>query len=180
MDELGLVATEFFGFVPDQLYQEVYAVGYNEFLTAVTSLRETLLAEFPDKKEEVETGCSSLLASYSNHFDREWFQMFLQYCSKNIFTVPRHIPVYGANVVSDETVLDEVDELRYRITATHYLNKQLEAKIQEVDKEIVAYKELLVKIEQAESELKSLQAAKELEHKLNSLLTGVASSPPDK
>lgn len=175
-DELGLVATEFFGFVPDQLYHEVYAVGYNEFLTAVTSLREVLHGEFPDKKDEIEVGCSNLLASYSHHFDREWFQVFLQYCSKNIFTIPRHIPVYGSDVVSDDTVLDEVEEMRYRITATHYLNKQLEAKIQEIDKEIAASKELLVKIEQAESMCRTLQTTKELEYKLNSAVTEITSA----
>ena len=39
----ALVAGEFFGFDPEQVYTEVHAICYNEFLQAATCLRNTLI-----------------------------------------------------------------------------------------------------------------------------------------
>lgn len=38
-----LIDREFFGFEPEKVYDEVYAIYYNEFLQAAEYLRDTLL-----------------------------------------------------------------------------------------------------------------------------------------
>lgn len=166
-----LVATEFFGFDPDRLYHEVYAIGYNEFLAAVSTLKETLLEEFPDKQEEVEKGCSSLLTSYSDQFDEEWFKEFLTYCSKNIFVVPRQVPVYAEAMGKEEnqSASEKVEDLRHYIMATEYLNSQLEARLQEMDKEITRHKLLLEQVRAVEVRLQVVGRARELEEQLKEL-----------
>ena len=165
------MAAEFFGFDPDRLYHEVYAIGYNEFLAAVSTLKETLLEEFPDKQEEVEKGCSSLLTSYGEQFDEEWFKEFITYCSKNIFVVPRQVPVYAEVMGKEENqrVVEKVEDLRHYIMATEYLNSQLQARLQEMDKEIVRREALLEQVRSVEDKVKVVGRARELEGQLKDL-----------
>ncbi len=170
MDEL--VSTDFFGFVPDQLYQEVYAIGYNEFLAAVSSLREVLLQEFPDKEEEVERGCGHLLVTYEQQFDQRWFARFLQYCSKNIFTVPRHVPVYDEDLGREgsEGAHAKLQELRHRIMAVEYLNAKLHSRLKEMDGEIKMTEALLVRVRETERRQGVLEKARELERQLQEIV----------
>lgn len=166
MDDLA--ASEFFGFVPEQLYHEIYAVGYNEFLAAVSSLRRTLLSEFTEKQQEVEEGCRQLLASYSERFDQR-FTKLVQYLSKNIFLVPRHVPVYNsdlAETTENKEALFRVKELRYRIMATEYLNTKLLEQTRELDAEIAKRKALLADIAAAKEKDDEVKKIKETERKL--------------
>jgi len=176
MDEV--VATEFFGFAPDKFYHEVYAIGYNEFLTAVSSLRDVLIKEFPEKQEEVDEGCSALLASYSKQFDQKWFAKFLQYCSKNIFVVPRQVPVYpkDMDVERNQEGLSRVDELRHFTMATEYLNSHLEAHVWAMDEEIKKRRDLLQWARVVDSRLKGVERARELEEQLRQLTGKLFSS----
>ena len=176
MDDLA--ASEFFGFVPEQLYREIYAVGYNEFLAAVSSLRKTLLSEFPNSQTEVERGCSQLLASYNEHFDQR-FTKLVQYLAKNIFVVPRHIPVYKKDLgETDENkeALFRVKELRYRIMATEYLNTKLAERERELDAEITKREALLAEIAEAEKKAEKMKKIKELEKELQETVQNLQST----
>lgn len=177
MDDL-LVATEFFGFTPEQLYHEVYAVGYNEFLSAVSSLRDTLLGEFPGEQGAVEECCSALLASYGRQFDEEWFTKFLQYCSKNVFTVPRHVPLYEEDLGREEnhSAPQKIEELRHQIMATEYLNVRLQAQLRELDREIEKRRALLEQVKETEGKLVAVKRARELEGQLREVVGKLLSS----
>ena len=170
MDDLS--AIDFFGIVPEQLYLEIYAVGYNEFLAAISSLRKTLLGEFPDCQEEVEQGCSLLLASTNEHFDQR-FAMLMQYLAKNILVVPRHIPVYKsdmANLDLNKEALFRVKELRYRIMATEYLNTKLSQRLQDVDAKIAKREVVLIEIAEAETNRMKVEKIKEIERELQAIV----------
>ena len=166
-----LIASEFFGFVPDKLYHEVYAIGYNEFLTAVSTLRETLHKEFPNDKEEVDRCCGSFLASYSRHFDQEWFAKFLQYCSKNIFTVPRSVPVYQQRLGAEENngAMVKLEEYRHRVMAVEYLNAQLLAWVKRLDEEIASTKAVLEEIKHTEEKLQLVEKMRGLDEQLSAV-----------
>ena len=167
-----LTATKFFGFYPDQLYIELYSVGYNEFLKSVTALRERLVQELPDKEGEIELGCSKMLERYSLDFDKEWFAKFLAYCSKNIFQVQPHTPIYKPEmdgVEANRLAHDKSLDLRHCIMATEYLNVQLLGKLKELDAEVERRKELLFKLIQTEQKLELVKRAKELETQLNNV-----------
>lgn len=161
-----LVTTAFFGFPAERLYNEIYAIGYNQFLAAVTKLRDTLVGEFPDRTEDVENRCTSLLNSYNKAFDQEWFAKFVPYCAKNMFIVPRCVPVYDTDLVTD--VEDGVEEMRHKIMATEYLNGQLLARVEEMSKEVVRRQELLKRIR--EQRVDVLVKAKEAHEKLKEVL----------
>lgn len=165
--------TDFFGFAPEQLYHEVYAIGYNEFLAAVSSLREALLQEFPDRQEEVERGCGHLLSSYERQFDQEWFAPFLQYCSKNIFIAPRGVPVYGEDFEREgrEGACGKIEELRHRIMAVEYLNAQLRAQLRKVDSEIERMKALQVRVGEEKRRQEILRKARELEAQIQEVVS---------
>lgn len=123
-----LVAWEYFGFHPNRLYHEIYAVGYNEFLCAVSALRDALLTDYPEpeRQREIQQGCDQLLASYSRSLDDKWFQKFIQFCSSNVFTVPAQVSVFG-DMRRDEGA--SVDEVHHKLLATHYLNYKLQQRI---------------------------------------------------
>ena len=125
-----LVAWEYFGFHPNQLYHEIYAVGYNEFLSAVSALRDALLIDYPEpeRQREVQQGCDQLLASYSRSLDDKWFQKFIQFCSANVFTVPPQVSVFGD--MRREEGASTVDEVHHKLLATHYLNSKLQKRIE--------------------------------------------------
>lgn len=129
-----LVAWEFFGFHPNHLYHEIYAVGYNEFLCAVSALRDALLADYPEpeRQREIRHGCDQLLASYSRCLDDKWFQKFIQFCSSNVFTVPPQVSVFGDMRRGDSE--SAVDEAHHKLMATHYLNCKLQQRIKLVER----------------------------------------------
>ena len=133
-----LIAWEYFGFHPNQLYHEIYAVGYNEFLCAVSALRDALLAEFPEPERQrgVQEGCDRLLASYSRSLDENWFQKFVQFCSSNVFTVPPQVAVYGGVETpgGESGACEAADELHHQLMATHYLNCKLQQRLKELDR----------------------------------------------
>lgn len=177
-----LVSTEFLGFSPDQLYKEIYAVGYNEFIDAVKVLKTTLLEEFPDKEEEIVKGCDSLLLECEQKFDKEWFEKFIQYCSKNIFQIPRHVPVYDPQLGESEAnqeALIRVKELKHQIMATEYLNAKLIQTIQEVDREIEARQKLMERIKETKVKLAVVKRGRELEAELKSITDGTNTSPSE-
>lgn len=138
-----LVAWEYFGFHPNRLYHEIYAVGYNEFLCAVSALRDALLSEFPDPKRqsEVHQGCGQLLASYSRNLDEKWFQKFIQFCSSNVFTVPPQGAVYSGVERREEEeergACAAVDELHHKLMATQYLNCKLRERLELLDRYVL-------------------------------------------
>lgn len=167
-----LVTTKFFGFYPEELYTAIYAIGHNEYLKAVRTLKETLLHEFPEKEEEIELKCGQMLEAYSQEFDQKWFSKFMGYCSNNIFTVKPNIPVYKTemeDIESNQQADAKSLNLRHCIMATEYLNVQLLGKLRDVDAELERRKELLAKTVRTEQKLESVKRGKELEQRLNSV-----------
>jgi hypothetical protein len=170
MDDLSV--TKFFGYVPEKFYHEIYVVGYNEYLNGVNALRTTLLEQFPDRQEEVEVNCSKMLDKYSKDFDKKWFTMFSTYCSKNLFTINSHVPIYRAElecVEENRLAHDKSLNLRHCIMATEYLNVQLLGRVRELDAEIERRKSLLTKLSKTEQKLQLVKRAKELEQRLDAL-----------
>lgn len=164
--------TKFFGFYPQQLYTQIYAVGYNEFLKAVSILKDNLLQEFPEKEKEIEMSCSKMLDRYSQEFDKEWFHQFMVYCSKNIFAVQPTIPIYKPEmeaVEANRQAHTKLQNLRHCIMATEYLNAQLLGKLRELDAEITKRKDLLSRVIQTEQKLAYVKRAKELERHLETI-----------
>lgn len=132
-----LVAWEYFGFHPNRLYHEIYAVGYNEFLYAVSALREALVSEFPERQSEVQQSCDQLLASYSRSLDEKWFQKFIQFCSSNMFTVPPQVGVYHGVERREEgegRSCAAADELYHKLMATNYLNFKQKERLKLLDR----------------------------------------------
>lgn len=167
-----LVITKFFGYFPEDFYQEIYAVGYNEYLNGVNALKATLLEHFPQRQEEIEVNCSKMLDKYSHEFDKKWFARFSEYCSKNLFTIEDHVPVYKPEMEPMEenrVAHDKSLNLRHCIMATEYLNVQLLAKMRELDAEIERRKGLLTKVSETEQKLQLVKRAKELEQRLDAL-----------
>lgn len=168
----GLVAAKFFGFPPEQLYTEIYAIGHNEYLKAVSVLKETLLQEFPENQEEIEVKCSKMLEGYYHEFDQKWFDKFIDYCSKNIFSVRDNIPVYKPeleDVAGNRGAHEKFLNLRHCIMATEYLNVQLLGKIKAQDAEIERRKLLLAKTVQLEHKVELVKRAQDIEKKIDAL-----------
>lgn len=167
-----LVVIKFFGYFPERFYQEIYAVGYNEYLNGVNALKATLLEHFPESQEEIEFNCSKMLDKYSKEFDKKWFAGFSRYCSKNLFTVKDHVPIYKPEmepVEENRVAHDKSLNLRHCIMATEYLNVQLLGKVKELDEEIERRKQLLTKVSEMEQKLQLVKRAKELELRLDAL-----------
>lgn len=180
MDEL--VAWEYFGFHPNQLYHEIYAVGYNEFLSAVSLLRDTLLEEFPEpeRQREIQQGCDQLLSSYSNNLDHKWFQKFIEFCSRNVFTVSHQTSVYGdmgrvregegrgeeEGGETDTSAVCALDKLHHATMAVEYLNCRLQKRLEEVEKELGRRRELLRRVKMEVGRLEMVEAAQKLEQEL--------------
>ncbi len=174
------MASKFFDFPPEQLYTEIYAIGHNEYLKAMSLLKETLLQELPEKQEEIELSCSKMLESYYNEFDQEWFAKFLDYCRKNIFTVSDSIPVYQPElepVEENKQAHHKYLNLRHCIMATEYLNVQLLGKIKAQDAEIERMKMLLAKAVQLEQKLELVKKAQEIERKIDA--AQLSEHPPE-
>lgn len=168
----SLVATKFFGFPPKQVYTEIYAIGHNEYLKAVSVLKETLQQEFPEKQEEVEVNCSKMLEDYYHEFDQGWFDKFINYCSRNIFSVGSNIPVYKPemeDVDGNQQAHTKFLNLRHCIMATEYLNVELLGKIKAQDAEIERRKQLLAKAVQLEQKLEVVKRAQDIEKKIDAL-----------
>lgn len=170
--ELEITAGNFFGFFPEKVCSEIYAIGYNEYLKAVSTLKDTLLQDFPEKHEEIELSCSKMLDRYSQEFDKDWFPQFFAYFRKNIFTVGDTVPVYKMEMNEREANKQAHDmslNLRHCIMATEYLNVQLVGKIRELDLEIERRKELLTKVASMEQKLELVRRARELEQRLEAV-----------
>lgn len=164
-----LVTTKFFGFFPEKFYTEIYAIGHNEYIKAVSTLKETLLQDFPDKREEIETNCSKLLDRYNKDYDQSWFKSFFTYCSKNIFTIKENVPVYRPEMEAAEENKQAHAKslnLRHCIMATEYLNVQLLGKVRQLDIETERARELLEKVVKTEQKLELVKRAQELEQRL--------------
>lgn len=167
-----LITTKFFGFFPERVYTEIYAVGHNEYLKAVTTFKDALLQEFPERHEEIELGCSQMLDRHSQEFDKIWFIRFFIYCSKNIFTVKGHVPVYKPEmecVEENKGAHDKSLNLRHCIMATEYLNVQLLGKIRVLDAEIEERRKLLAKVLKTEQKLELVKKARDLEQRLDAM-----------
>lgn len=165
-------AIKFLGFQPNMLYHEIYAIGYNEFLKAVSALKETLIQEFPEKQEAIEESCGRMLKSYSEEYDEKWFAKFVEYCSGNIFVVSPRIPLYDAELEAVEEngqAPEKAVNLHQSIKATANLNKKLLERLQELDTEIKKRKELLARVVKTEKKMELVKRVKELEQQLNSV-----------
>lgn len=167
-----LMATEFFGFHPGKLYKEIYAVGYNEFIEAVKALKEVLHKEFPNKTEEIDTSCDSFLTEYVQRFDKEWFKRFVDFCARNTFKIPEHIPIYDPELDEREANKDASTNLRAlknKVLAMEYFNSQLVEKIKEVDELIKQREGLRDRIEQMKIKVEVVKKGRELESELLSI-----------
>lgn len=167
-----LVTTKFFGFFPERLYTEIYAIGHNEYLSGVSALKRSLLEDFPERQQEIEVGCSKMLDRYSQEFGKKWFTNFSAYCSKNVFTIKDHVPVYKPemeHIEENKVAHDKSLNLRHCIMATEYLNVQLLGKIKELDIELERRKELLAKATEREQKLELVKQAKDLEQQLDAV-----------
>ena len=191
-----LVAWEYFGFHPNQLYEEVYAVGYNEFLTASSVLRDTLLEEFPEpqRQKEIKRGCS-LLLSYSQKMDKNWFRKFIDFCNRNVFTIPPLVRVYdkdgiegekeqgaekgkeaeeekrddaerGKKEEKDTSAGVDLERLHSRILAVEYLNCKLKKRLMEAVREVEERRQLLSKVREEMKKMELVEAALQLEREL--------------
>ena len=179
MDE-EISAAAFFGFIPDKVYAEVYAVGHNEYLKAVSALKDALLQEFPEKRDKIELGCSKMLDRYGQELDKNWFANFLTYCSKNIFTIKDAVPIYKAEMEDQDANKQAHDlslNLRHCIMATEYLNVQLLGKLKELDVEIESRKELLVRLAETEQKLEAVKTARELDQQLAAKMVELPEPP---
>ena len=167
-----LLSTEFLGFHPGKLYKEIYSVGFNEFIEAVKALKEALHEEFPDKKEEIDKSCDSFLTEYLLTFDKKWFQTFVNYCSKNLFRIASHVPVYDPELTDREANQEAAARLRQlknKVLAMEYFNSRLIEKIKEVDSEIAKREQLKERIEQVNAKVEVVKKGKELEVELQAI-----------
>lgn len=167
-----LVVAKFFGDFPERFAQEIYAVGYNEYLNGVNSLKATLLEQFPERKEEIEVSCSKMLDAYNDKFDKQWFLGFFECCKRVLFTIKDHVPIYRPEmepVEENRLAHDKSLNLRHCIMATEYLNVQLLGRVRELDVEIERRKKVLDEISKTEQKLQLVKRARELEQRLDAL-----------
>ena len=167
------IADKFFGFVLDKLYLEIYALGYNEYLKAVTVLKETLLGEFPERKMEVERSCSEMLIKYSEDFEEIWFKKFTSYCNNNLFMVPPQVPAYDPELekVEDNKEGHEMyANLHHSILASGYFNSQLMERLKHLEDEIEKREVLLAKVANTEKLLEVLKQSDALEQRISAMV----------
>ena len=167
-----LLSTEFFGFHPGKLYKEIYAVGYNEFIEAVKALKKALHDEFPDNQDEIDRSCDSFLTEYCETFDKKWFKVFADFCSKNVFKIPAHVPVYDPELNEREANQEaavRVRQLKNKVLAMEYFNCRLLEKIKEVDGQIAEREQLKERIEQMKVKVEVIKKGRELEAELTSI-----------
>ena len=112
------------------------------------------------------------MEDYSVQFEKEWFAKFHEYCSRNLFLIPRHVPVYGSDLGQKEhaTAVEEIEKLRGRVMATEYLNAALRARLAAMDRELAARKKLLREVEEAERKAAVVARAIELEGQLREVV----------
>ncbi len=167
-----LLSTEFFGFHPGKLYKEIYAVGYNEFIEAIKALKKALQDEFPDNTDDINKSCDSFLTEYCETFDKKWFKVFADFCSKNLFKIPAHVPVYDPELNEKEANQDatmRVRQLKLNVLAMEYFNCRLLEKIKEVDGQIAEREQLKERIEQMKVKVEVIKKGRELEAELKSI-----------
>lgn len=165
----ALVTADYFRFFPDKFYLQLYVVGYNEYLKAVAVLRETLLGEFPERKEEVEKGCGEMLSKFSDEYDGV-FKNFASYCAKNLFVVPNHVPVYDLELekVEENRLAHEAHaKLQHTVMANEYFNSQLKERLRTLKDGVKERKALLAKVANTEWQLEVLNKCDALEQRIH-------------
>ena len=135
---------KFFGFFPEKLYQDLYGLGYNEFLKAAGSIKETLINQFPEKKELIEKYCSEMLDHFTEEYERSWFQPFTVYCSRNVFVLPPNMNVWE----QEETL--EHRELQEKLLAQEVKHSQLVEKLARTEEAIARKRALYEKLSRTE------------------------------
>ena len=167
MDDL--VRDKFFGLIVEKFCAEIHAVGYNEYLKAVTVLKETLMEEFPEKKEAVERGCGEMLKKFSEEFENIWFNKFFSLCKSNVFEVPPEVTVYDPElekVEENQKAQETCVNLQQTIMASKYLNLQLVERIKKMDDEITERKALLAKLASTEELIEIVKKGELLQQKI--------------
>ena len=125
--------------------------------------------EFPERQEDVERGCSALMEKYRTCFEK-WFAVFMPYCSRNLFTVPRHVPVYDLDHKEDSKALEEAEELCGKIMALEYFNAGLHKRLAAMDQELEGRRKLMREIAEVERRTAVVERARELERQLRALV----------
>lgn len=169
----ALVADKFFGFVLEKLYLEIYALGYNEYLKAVAVLKESLVEEFPERKEAVEIGCIEMLREYSEEYENVWFKKFMTHCKSSLFVVPPQVPVYDPElekVKENQQAREIYANLHHSIMANKYFNLQLIERLRKLEDEITERKVLLAKLASTESLMKVLKKSNLIEQKIRAVV----------
>lgn len=94
----------------------------------------------------------------------------MPFCSRNIFTVPRHVPVYGLDhKEEDSKALKEAEELCGKIMALEYLNAGLHRRLAAMDQELEGRRRLMREIAEVERRTAVVERARELERQLRAL-----------
>ena len=154
-DELVASITEekfdirkFFEFFPENIYKDLYGIGYNEFLKVATSMKETLMDEFPEKKDMIEKNCSDMLDHFQTEYDK-WYKSFTGYCDRNVFRLPPNLSIYGPEMEKSEEV-EEYKFLQDQLLAQAYRRKLLIQKLSSTEDEIEKRKALRDKVSRTE------------------------------
>lgn len=126
--------------------------------------------EFPERQEDVERGCSALMEDYRARFEKEWFARFLQYCSKNLFNIPPHVPVYDLDHKEDSKAVEEAEELCGKVMALEHFSACLHRRLAAMDQELEGRRKVLGKIAEAERRTTVVERARELERQLRELV----------
>lgn len=168
MSEEQLAATEFFGYTANNFCGEVHAICYNEYLACVRTMREKLESMYPDRKEDIERGCTSVLMSFARHLDIDMVR-FQQYYEKN-FCIPHEVPVYGTDIEDSRGAGERLRELQQRIVAVNHLNRTLLQKVTMLEEEVKKRESLLVKVRELAEKKKDVEHAQRLLDNLKSVV----------
>ena len=136
MDEQELAAADFFGYTSHKFCGEVHAICYNEYLSCVCSTRERLQTMYPERKEEIQEGCTNLLVAFSRHLD-ENAEYFLQYYEKNIHSIPCGVPLYGVEIEESREAGEKLNNLKQRIVAVNQLNHTILERVTKMEEEVL-------------------------------------------
>jgi len=143
-EDRALDLRKFLGFFPEKLYEDLYGLGYNEFLKAAASIKETLVSQFPGNKELIEKYCSEMLEHFTEEYERFWFEPFTRYCSQNVFVLPPSLDVWG----QEETL--EHRELQEKLLAQEVNHSQLVENLARTEEEIARKRALYDKLSRTE------------------------------
>ena len=169
MDEQELAAADFFGYTSHKFCGEVHAICYNEYLSCVCSTRERLQTMYPERKEEIQEGCTNLLVAFSRHLD-ENAEYFLQYYEKNIHSIPCGVPLYGVEIEESREAGEKLNNLKQRIVAVNQLNHTILERVTKMEEEVHRREALLLKLQQFAKKKKEVEQAKTLLEELRSVV----------